>query len=175
MQLENQQQKNKQSEQSNSLIQQEQEFKALSTNNNALDVYHATHEFHLANVFNNFMAIWGKNWCSHLLDSETSHLAALYWARGLSDLTDDEIKAAIKKLSVKCEFAPTLAQFRKAALGIVTPAQAYARWRAGDHEGLIGLAASFKSWEMENWTENAIKERFLANYACIVDECLEVE
>jgi len=97
------------------------------------------------------------------------------WSRGLYDLTDEQIMYALNHISTHSEFAPTLAQFRKAAFGIIPAKQAYSRWRGGDRGGLIEQAGNcFTSWDLSHMTASEIEDKYIASYNCLVDDVLTV-
>lgn len=123
-------------------------------------------------VFKNMNAVWGVRWCSHLNDPELAIAAQLAWGEAMQDLEDEQINAAIKKLTVTCEFAPTIAQFRKAALNIISSDAAYAEacaWRQNKELKCSNVAVkkaadAVISWDWHNLPPREIKEAYKAQY-----------
>jgi hypothetical protein len=129
----------------------------------------------VSKVFAVIRSVWGDRWCAHLVEPEQRAMATKMWSKGLIDLTDEQIRKAVNKLSTTCEFAPTLAQFRKAAFGIIPARQAYRRWAGKDREGLIGVAGDcFTSWDLSHMSTKEIEETYISNYNCVVDDVLEL-
>jgi surfactin synthase thioesterase subunit len=123
-------------------------------------------------VFKNINAIWGTRWCTHLNDPELAVTAQSVWIEALKDLEEEQVNAAIKKLSVTCEYAPTIAQFRKAALNIISSDAAYAeacRWRQNkelkcSNVAVFKAADAIISWDWCNLSPRDLKDAYKAQY-----------
>jgi hypothetical protein len=76
-------------------------------------------------IFEFIEANWGKKSFEHLSDKRLLAIAYKTWSEAIKDLTDEQISYAFKRLSIFCQYPPTISEFRKCALKIVPCDQAF--------------------------------------------------
>jgi hypothetical protein len=118
-------------------------------------------------------------WCAHLNNPELAIVANRIWGEAIADLENTQIERAIKKLAYTCEWVPTVAQFRKAALNIVGADEAYYEAKNNhktdavySNPAIYHAAASIISWDWANLTEQELKSKFSGAYKFYVEKLL---
>ena len=90
-------------------------------------------------------AAWGNKWCSHL-DQDNLANSMLLWHEKTLRLSDEQLTKGIGWCEDNCDFPPSIAQFKKACLGIMSPERA---WAARTSDPIAKRAyESCDSWTM---------------------------
>lgn len=88
----------------------------------------------------------------------------------LITLTDDQIKKALEKCKYTCEWAPSIAEFRNAALDIIPAGQAWilAKNNKCNNRLVNSCKAAIKSWSWANKNEDELRREFIDVYNLMV-------
>lgn len=119
-----------------------------------------------------FTVAWGNKWSNHY--SQSRELAASItkeWSELLTTLTSEQIEKAYSACKYKCEWFPSIAEFRNAALGILPASQAWILAKNGEYDNAIVERArkSISSWDWQNKDEKDLRRDFIDTYNLIVD------
>jgi hypothetical protein len=102
-------------------------------------------------------------------DEELSNWGKL-WGRVTDNLSEEQIRKALKKSVFTSKFPPSPAQFREYALDILPAEQA---WTAiGQNEWATEAYERLDSWFKKNSSEKEVKQAFIAKYSNLVEKCL---
>lgn len=119
-------------------------------------------------LFADMNCAWGCKWTAHLENAENTNRVLDLWTRSFCDLSDNEIIAAFEYLKNTEEFPPSIAKFRRSALGIVSKAQAFELAKDEGHQ----LHKVLPSWDWKNLSESETRRRFTSKYMLHEDEML---
>ena len=123
-------------------------------------------------LFKEFGAIWGVRWSSHYSQSQ-EHAArtAKKWSDMLATLTDEQIKKGLDKCEYCYEWAPSIAEFRNAALNIISADEAWflvKNNRVEENYLVKEAKKQIKSWDWDNLDEHTLRREFIACYNLIL-------
>lgn len=120
-------------------------------------------------LFDKFSAAFSYRWTSTISDPKNLISALAVWSKCISDLSDEQIDIAFKKC-VSCDEFISIASFRKAAFGIVSPERAY---RLKDGDALANMAFErIDSWFKKTASEKEVKAAFIEEYQNLAEEIL---
>lgn len=89
----------------------------------------------------------------------------------LSALTDEQIKKGLDKCEHFCEWFPSIAEFRNAALNIISEDEAWFLAKNGrEDENYLAKEAKkqIKSWDWDNLDEHTLRREFIACYKLLI-------
>jgi len=115
------------------------------------------------------VAVWGNKWCSHLEDEQLKITTAI-WKTATQNLTDEQMTAGIMKCCAIMDFPPSIAQFKRAALGIVSADRAYNLSQGdpvADHAWML-----VDPWLKKTGSEKEVKSAFISIYNNLAEELL---
>ena len=111
---------------------------------------------------------WGIKWCAHL--TENLELSLDVWSAAIADFTEDQITAAIQKCAVTLDYPPSIAKFRKCAIGIIEPEAAYT---LRDTDNIAKMAwESIDAWTRRTGNEKDLKREFISIYKNLAEKLL---
>lgn len=114
-------------------------------------------------------ATWGNKWCVHI-DKENVARSMQKWLENTASLTDEQFSSAIAYCTNNCDFPPSIAQFKKAALGITSAERA---WMMKDTDPLAKQAyARCDAFTMKLASEREARGMFIAAYENLTEELL---
>jgi hypothetical protein len=118
-------------------------------------------------LFYHFAAIWGHKWVSNMQDEHIHNIALEHWQQILDELTTEQINTACAKARATLDWPPSIAQFKKLALDLLTPDAAFAEaYSGGRFSGLLD------SWSWKTNTEPELRRKFYAQYDLLMQEML---
>lgn len=121
----------------------------------------------LTAIFGKMQLVWGAKWTSHL--TADSSQSVKEWYAATNDLSDDKIIKAFQEARKLCEFPPSIATFRKLALGILPAEVAFLRAIEGDGEFKRYLGPWY--WKESNGIQfRELRSLFLAAYRQEIEE-----
>jgi len=95
-------------------------------------------------------------------------IALKEWSEALVGLTPEQLTIALQHCKTTCEFPPSIAQFRKAALGIMPAEQA---WLCRYTDTLASAAyEQCDSYLMKQLSEKEARARFIDAYELLADD-----
>jgi len=103
---------------------------------------------------------WIYKWSSHLNNDKKIDRALKSWTNSFSDLTDKQIFDAFEVLKNTEEFPPSIAKFRKTALGVQGADEAFEL--AVNHDDKYRKI--LRSWDWQHLSETDCKRKFCAKY-----------
>lgn len=114
-------------------------------------------------------AAWGNKWCTHLDADNISKSLEIWYAR-TADLTDEQISKAIVFCENNCDYPPSIATFKKAALGIVSVDRA---WELRETDEIAKKAyAICDDFLMRTSSISDAKKIFAASYQNLSEQLL---
>jgi hypothetical protein len=121
-------------------------------------------------LFAHFTACWGNTWTSRFTDKTIHALALMHWQQMLDSLLPEQIATGLSVAIDKLDFPPSIAQFKKLALGLLSPNEAYQAALNGyrTYRRLINADDSY--WKC--YPDKARNE-FYAAYDAYVSEVLQ--
>lgn len=123
-------------------------------------------------LFKYFTVCWGAKWTNYYAqNSNISSLIDSEWGKLLSTLTIEQIRQGIDYHKKNNEWFPSLAEFRKSALNILPPEQAWilARNENCNNEIIKKVKNSIQSWDWEHKEEKDLRREFINSYNLIVE------
>lgn len=119
-------------------------------------------------LFAAMIDIWGAKWTSHLSDPDKVDRVLKSWTQSFCDLTDEQIFKAFNILKNTEEFPPSIAKFRRRALGICSAEEAYslAINNKSEYRKLLS------SWDWSHLSESECRRKFKASYVTHEDNML---
>jgi hypothetical protein len=112
---------------------------------------------------------WGSKWCSHL-DAEHIAITMELWGHATNRLTDEEMELGIRKSIALLDFPPSISQFKRFALDILPPEQAYNS--IGINDLATKIWENLDSWLKRTGDEKDVKKAFIAAYNNLVEKLL---
>jgi len=119
-------------------------------------------------LFYHFTAIWGHKWISNMQDNNVSEIALRHWQQILDELTPKQIDKACVKARSTLDWPPSIAQFKKMALGLMSATEAFeeAYNNCGTYHDLLDSY----TWITE--TESNLRKKFYAKYDLLLQDLL---
>jgi len=118
-------------------------------------------------LFYHFTAIWGHKWVSNMQDESIHEIALRHWQQILDDLTSEQINKACIKARSTLDWPPSIAEFKKMALGLMSSAEAFEDAKSG---GAYHDLLDSWTWRME--TESNLRKKFYAKYDLLLQDLL---
>jgi len=118
-------------------------------------------------LFYHFTAIWGHKWVSNMQDKNVSEIALRHWQQILDELTADQINKSCVKARSTLDWPPSIAEFKKMALGFMSTIEAYEDAKnGGSYRYLID------DWVWRRETEANLQRKFYAKYDLLLQDLL---
>jgi len=118
-------------------------------------------------LFYHFTAIWGHKWVSNMQDDNVNEIALRHWQQILDELTSEQINKACSKARSTLDWPPSIAQFKKMALGLMSVTEAFEDAQCGGtYRGLLD------SWTWRTDTESNLQKKFYAKYDLLLQDLL---
>lgn len=121
-------------------------------------------------LFVNFTAAWGNKWTSQFTDPQIHDLALAHWQTMLDTIKQHEIEIGLNAVISLFDFPPSIAQFKKLALGLLSPNEAYQAAKNGNND-LRQLVAG-GDWSWRTYPEDRIRSEFYQAYDAYVSKVL---
>ena len=121
-------------------------------------------------LFAYFTASWGNKWTGGLEDKLTREITFKIWQAMLHTLTQEEINLAISAAIETLDFPPSIAQFKKLALNLLSPAQAYQAAKDGDNK--LRQLVIGGDWSWRTYPEDKLRREFYAAYDSFINNKL---
>jgi len=121
-------------------------------------------------LFAYFTASWGNKWTSGLEDKLAREIAFKIWQRVLDTLSDHQIKLGLDASVLLLDFPPSIAQFKKLALGLLSPNEAYQAAKNGNND-LRQLVAG-GDWSWRTYPEDRLRSEFYQAYDAYMSQTL---
>jgi len=121
-------------------------------------------------LFAYFAASWGNKWTSGLEDEITREIAFKIWQQMLDTFNEHQIKNALDVSISIYDFPPSIAQFKKLALGLLSPNEAYQAAKNGNND-LRQLVAG-GDWSWRTYPEDRLKSEFYQAYDAYMSQTL---
>ena len=121
-------------------------------------------------LFVRFTADWGNMWTARFTEPLIHDVALHDWQAMLDTLSQDEINKAISTAIVTLDFPPSIAQFKKLAIGLLSANDAYQAAKNGDND-LRQLVAG-GDWSWRTYPENRLRSEFYQAYDAYMSQTL---
>lgn len=113
-------------------------------------------------LFAHFTAIWGHKWVSAISDKDVNKLALKHWQQILDELTPNQINQACIKARATLDWPPSIAQFKKMALGILSAEQEFLL--ALDHNPQAKFRFLIRDYSWRSMETDKLRKEFYAKY-----------
>ena len=121
-------------------------------------------------LFANFTAVWGNKWTSQFTEPQIHDLALAHWQTMLDTIKQHDIDIGLREAISLFDFPPSIAQFKKLALGLLSPNEAYQAAKNGNND-LRQLVAG-GDWSWRTYPENRLRSEFYQAYDAYMSQTL---
>jgi len=121
-------------------------------------------------LFANFAASWGNKWTSNMADTIVREVAFKIWQAMLDTLSQDEINIAISAAIATLDFPPSIAQFKKLAIGLLSANDAYQAAKDGDNK--LRQLVIGGDWSWRTYPEDKLRREFYQAYDSFINNKL---
>ena len=121
-------------------------------------------------LFVRFTADWGNMWTARFTEPLIHDVALHDWQAMLDTLSQDEINKAISTAIVTLDFPPSIAQFKKLAIGLLSANDAYQAAKDGDNK--LRQLVIGGDWSWRTYPEDKLRREFYQAYDSFINNKL---
>jgi hypothetical protein len=134
-----------------------------------------TNDKEILELFKSFAVCWGERWTKNINDGLIDH-AIHVWGRAISDLPKEKILAGLRHCISTLDYPPSIAQFRRSCLGVVSARVAFALAANQTYCNIYAHRAytSIPTFDRAQLTREELFYQFAAKYNHLCDEAVQI-